>query len=265
MNFQFVDFSIVEEEGVTYSATINGKPVNLNDRFEEEGTHTIQIQAIKENGLVTSRESIFTIDNRTYSNKEIKQFTDFYFEENPKTIKWEDSIELFIHGQPTSKDLQIVNNNVKELNDLLPFEIIVKGQGEKSTLTNKMDMYFVPNHKFKDYGFTGNLAQGQYEIIGLALLTTFSEREIYGSDILIATNTTQKVRETIILHELVHALGFYGHTDDKTSILYPHATTSVTTLSDFDKNLIEILYRAEIKSSMLQHQLERVLEVRLVE
>ncbi len=45
--FQFVDFSIVEEAGVTYSATINGTPVSLNDRFEEEGTYTIKIQAMK--------------------------------------------------------------------------------------------------------------------------------------------------------------------------------------------------------------------------
>ena len=63
MSYKFVDFSIIQEEGVTYSATMNGKPVNLNDRFEQEGAHTLEVKATKENGLVASKAYTFTIDN----------------------------------------------------------------------------------------------------------------------------------------------------------------------------------------------------------
>jgi hypothetical protein len=264
INYKHVTFNLIVEKGVTYSAKINGKPFDLSNKFEQEGTHVLFVMAKKENGLSTTSRFFFTIDNRTYSKETIGRFTNFYFtNENKNIIKWMNTIELFYHGNPSSRDIQILKSHVKALNENLPIKIIVRDSVAKRNRINRIDMYFVPNYKFKDYGFRGDIISNNIEIVGLATPISYSLGELTKAQILIDTNTSQRVRESTILHELVHALGFYVHTKDKSSILYP-TDINVTRLSDFDKKIVELLYREDIEPNMSQRDVEQVLKPRII-
>ncbi|MFD1739235.1 DUF2927 domain-containing protein [Bacillus salitolerans] len=269
MNFKEVSFQLIEEKDVTYSATINGNPVDLNQKFTEEGTHTLVLKATKDNGLTSSRAYTFIIDNQTYSKETISKFLSFYFSDDIQNVyKWTEPIEIYIHGKPTAKDRSIILSQVASLNELLPIDLkVMEGKGENRTaLSNfRIDMHFVPNNRFKDFGFEGDLVTHKGEVVGLAIPTFHSVGKLYKSEILIGTNTPQSERETTIFHEFFHVLGFYAHSDERSSILYPYTDTMLTKLSDFDRKAIEILYRDDIHPNMTKKDVENVLKVRTIE
>ncbi|HCX64700.1 MAG TPA: hypothetical protein DHN33_05775 [Eubacteriaceae bacterium] len=75
--FERVNITVQEEEGVTHTATINGKPYDFNTPFEEEGEHTLKVEATKaKNNLSTEKSVDFIIDNTTYTQEEVDYFTE---------------------------------------------------------------------------------------------------------------------------------------------------------------------------------------------
>lgn len=262
--FQQVNFKLVKLDGVIYTATIDGKPFNLNESYKEEGSHKLKVIAVKDNGLSSRSEFDFRIDNRTYSKGIIDEFIQFYFDEDKKVqniLKWTDSVEVFVHGNLTSVDYDVVNSIYKKINEMLPIDFTIIENEKDSQLTNRVDIYFVPTYKFKDYGFEGEIIENNIKIIGFANPTSYSSDGITGSQVLIGTDTKQTERKTIILHEIVHSLGLYNHLEDKkTSILYPYANTNVYELSNLDEKFIEILYREDIKPKMSKREIEWALE-----
>jgi hypothetical protein len=263
-------FILEREDDVTYTITLDGKPTNLEQPVTEAGNHTIEIKAEKDNGLVQYKKVKFEIDNRTYSREAVDTFKRLLFQDGEqqetRIFKWAKTVSVFIYGTPTAEDKQALKSNFNELNKLLPIDFLVREDDWTANSNYSLKIYFVPTHKFKDYGYSGELVNGNKKIVGYTIPTKASEEGILKSNIVVGTNTEQRLRKTTIFHEIIHSLGLYGHLEDnENSILYPYNNNYVTELSEIDKKMIEILYRTEINTGMNESDIERVLKPRIIE
>ncbi|WP_221563042.1 DUF2927 domain-containing protein [Alkalihalobacillus sp. TS-13] len=267
--YKEVKFRLVKEDGVKYKVTMDGKPNDIGKAYTKEGEHTLYIQAEKENGLTSDKKVNFQIDNRTYSRNTVDTFKQLYFHNGEKSltevIKWTYYVGVYVHGKPTTQDSKVFKSYFDRLNEMLPIEFKILKNGTSNYTNHQLDIYFVPTHKFKDYGFKEDLRVGNKQVVGVAIpekVTT--DGKIITSKILVGTDTDQQLRKTTILHEITHSLGLYGHLEDtKKSILYPYNNNRITKLSEIDKKLIEILYREDIKPGMSEKDVQRVLEPRI--
>ncbi|WLD94603.1 DUF2927 domain-containing protein [Alkalihalobacillus sp. AL-G] len=263
-------FSLEKEEDVMYKVKMDDKPYDINNPVTEEGEHKLFIKAVKDNGLLAQKEVEFVIDNRTYTRKAVDTFKHFIFhseeQQDQKVLKWTKNASVYIYGNPTGQDREALESYFNRINELLPIDLLIMESDIHSTGDYSLSIFFVPSHKFKDYGFKGDLENGNKRIVGFAAPTKVSEEGILRSIIVIGTDTDQRFRKTTILHEIVHSLGLYGHfNNNEHSILYPYNNNMVTELTDMDKKMIEILYRPGIHTGMDESDVERVLKTRIKE
>lgn len=66
--------------------------------------------------------------------------------------------------------------------------------------------------------------------------------------IAIPTDLSEREQQDCLSHEFMHVLGFQGHLDDATSILYPFVDGGG--FSDHDRALLDLLYNPSITSGM---------------
>ncbi|MBM7570175.1 DUF2927 domain-containing protein [Aquibacillus albus] len=262
--YKEANFELEKEEDVTYKVKIDYEPFDISQAYTKEGTHKLYIQSIKDNGLVADRKETFEIDNRTYSRHEVDAFKKFFFhnedQEGTKFIKWSDHVGVHVYGEPTATDMKALESNLQTINQILPVDLNLR-ESQPFAGSNRINVHFVPTYQFKDYGFNEELRNNDYMVVGYAMPTLLThDDELFETKILIGTDTDQQLRKTTILHELMHALGFYGHFENNpNSILYPYTDTNLTELSSTDKKLIEILYRKDIKPGMTEAEVEQTL------
>jgi hypothetical protein len=273
--FKEVKFDLIEEENVSYEIYVNGIKVDIGSSYKEKGNHSVLIKALKNNGLTSKVEHEIEIDDRTYTKKEIDKFVDFIYEENDELglIKWMNDVEVYIDGKYSEIDRENLISYIKDINKRLPFEFeLKKGKrkveslDESELMKNAMEVYFVPNTTFKDYGFEGTIYDNGTEVIGFAHPTrVYTDGEINETKIYIDSNTSKKERSSTILHEFVHALGLYNHFEkDKESVIYPYSEYNRLKLGNSDKKMIELLYRKDVEPGMSEKELRKVLRERTI-
>jgi predicted Zn-dependent protease len=173
---------------------------------------------------------------------------------------------VYIHGEPTNEDLDQLRRYLNEINSWLPVQFEITQENKTDITSYQLNIYFVPNEQFKDYGFTEELFQEDGETIGFALPTEGNDVDgLLATTIGIDSTVNQKDRNPTILHELVHALGMYNHFEnDTSSILYPLNNQQITTLNETDKTLLDMLYRADIIPGMTE-EIRQLWKPRIVE
>jgi Protein of unknown function (DUF2927) len=270
--FQEAKFELIEEDGVTYDIKLNREPYDLSEPIQKEGMYELDIVAFKENGLVTQRTDSFIIDNQTFTKEMVDAFLSFHFAneqiEDPFIIKWiSEKVPVYIHGKPTNEDLDQLSRYLNELNAGLPVQFEIYQENKYNYTNYQLDIYFVPNEQFKDYGYTEELIQEYGETIGFALATDANDVDgLLTTTIGIDSTVNQNDRNPTILHELVHALGMYNHFEnDTSSILYPVNNQQITTLNDTDQTLLDMLYRADIIPGMTESEIRQMWKPRIVE
>ena len=270
--FQEAKLELLEDESVTYDVSLNGQPYDLREPIRDEGKYELEILAIKANGKAVQRNESFIIDNQTYNQEIVDTFLQFHFEnednEDGVLIKWMNEIvPVYVHGNPTNEDIKQVQTVLNEFNTWLPVQFEVKESTEINSTGHQIDLFFVANEQFENYGFTGKLINGNEKIIGFTLPTEANTRDgLLTTTICVDTNVSQKVRTSTILHEFVHALGMYNHfKDDQTSILYPGYIEGNISLNETDRKIIEMLYRPDILPNMTKEEIQKMWEARIVE
>ncbi|WP_171016826.1 DUF2927 domain-containing protein [Pseudalkalibacillus caeni] len=270
--FKQATFKLNKERDVNYTIMMDGKPYDIEKPVTKKGKHILSIKAVKDNGLFAQNEVKFEIDNRTYSRDTIETFKGFIFhnedrpEKDPKILKWNKTVSVYVYGKPTSTDLQVLKSYLNNLSEILPIDLIYTGNNFSVKADYSIPIIFVPTHQFKDYGLKEKLINGTNKIVGYTMPTKDSEEGLLRSNVLIGTDTSQQVRKTTILHELVHSLGLYGHfKENEKSILYPFTNNMVTDLGDIDKEIIELLYRPDILHGMDESDVDKVLAPRIKE
>lgn len=269
--FQEATFELQEEEGVTYHVKLNGKPYNLHTPIRETGEYELDILAKKENGKVAHLKETFFVDHQTFTQKDIDTFLLFHFDEDTEQemiYKWiGEVVPVYVHGNPTQEDRKQLNTFLAGFNEWLPVQFEVKGPKDINYTDYQIDVHFVPNEQFKEHGFTEELIQGNTEYIGFAMPTEGDNiKGLLKTTIGVDTDITQKVRNTALLHEFVHALGMYNHFEaDKSSILYPRTDYNVLTLNETDRKMIEMLYRKDVRPGMTKEEILKLWEPRITQ
>ncbi|MFB3170001.1 DUF2927 domain-containing protein [Neobacillus sp. 179-C4.2 HS] len=270
--FQEANIELIKEDGITYDIKLNGEPYDLSKPIQKEGMYELDIIAVKENGLVSHRTDSFIVDNQTFTQEMVEAFLSFHFDydqiEDPFIIKWiGKKVPVYIHGEPTNEDLDQLRRYLNEINSWLPVQFEITQENKTDITSFQLNIYFVPNEQFKDYGFTEELFQEDGETIGFALPTEGNDVDgLLATTIGIDSTVNQKDRNPTILHELVHALGMYNHFEhDTSSILYPLTNQQITTLNETDKTLLGMLYRLDIIPGMTEEEIRQMWKPRIVE
>ena len=167
--------------------------------------------------------------------------------------RWEQSIRIYIDGNPRDKDIDKIEQFVSELSSNVTGLPSISLTSIKSSAN--MIIYFVPQKEFKDYisGYIGsNTGIFSYYFDDSYCIT----KVIIG----VATDKTkQENRNHIIQEEIVGALGLpNNHWYSKKSILY-QGSSSVQQLSGLDWDMLNILYSPKLKTGMEQNEIHRII------
>jgi len=260
--FKSVNIGIKKVEGVSYKATIDDNEYELGYTFEEEGEHVFRIVAVKKrNNLSVKKEIPFTIDNSTYTQKEVNYFTEIAlgaeYGGSPYVKKWLSDVKVKVGGNPTPEDMDKLKEVLGQLDEMIPnIQLDIVENNEN------INMYFVPQGDFDKYipgVVKGNWAFFRYYTKG--------EGEINKAIITIGTfGSTQEDRDHFIIEEMTQALGMAKDSPRYEDSIFHETESSGASnevYSDLDKKVIEILYRRDIEIGMDKQEVLEVLNERI--
>lgn len=242
--FKQAKFTLNKEENVTYKATLNGKVVPVDQPIQQPGENMLIITATKPNGLTATREIPFSIDNRTYPEKTINQFLDYYFREDvPLLYKFTGDVAINLSGDFNEEDRKMVEMAIKEMKAFFPYRMEMVNSLTNSGYKQCIKMVFTPTDNFRTY------TVNRHDVWGVDMATLVDP--VYGiteSLVLIGTDKeiTREYRNAVILHELLHAVGLVNHIQSPQSPLFPYANKTVT-LGEKEKTYGELLYLEDVK------------------
>lgn len=169
-----------------------------------------------------------------------------------RITKWKKDIRIKIRGNPTKEDIHTLNQVIKEINELIKnikIEVVKRRENVK--------LYFVPEPRFHKYNpqYVGG------GLHGFAWVWWNSFEEIYKANILISTDTIQKIRSSTIREELTQCLGLLQDSWRYKDSIFHHYSR-MNKYSEIDKAVIELLYLDEIKPGMSKDKVKKILNRR---
>ena len=226
------------------------------------------IVSCKKEDNVIVKPQIPAIVGKTYSAMELTGFKQLVFNapggDGASVRKWR-SKEMLVYMVDTS--FTYINNEldsiIRDFNLLTSPELLLKRTTDKSAatlliyLTDKRTFSEAQPVAFASYqtlsriGFTYSFWGGDKKI----------DSAVIFNDITRPDNNTELANRYVMRHEMMHALGFFGHIklpefDD--SCLY-YVFNFVTVYSPFDKRMITLLYNPAITAGMREIELNNAL------
>lgn len=260
--YKTVKVDVIKEEGIQYEFRMDETKYELNTPIMEEGKHIFKVIATKEkNNRITEKTIPFTIDNDTYTQKEVDYFTEIAigseYGGSPYIKKWATDIRIRVGGNPTNEDLNTLSKVAEEVNEIIPtLQLSIVNKNENIAI------YFVPQGDFRKYipgAVLGNWAYFRYY--------TNDKNEINKAIITIGTfGSSQKDRDHHIREEITQALGMGNDSPKyKDSIFHENKAQSLNVAySELDKKVIKLLYRQDILAGMDKIEVLETLKNRIV-
>lgn len=166
--------------------------------------------------------------------------------------KWDKPIKYYIHlpyGTPTDKDRQVIEETCKNLNSLRNFPGISETKNKDDA-----DIFIFFSDKNTFYNMMGESIN--YEPADGAVQYFFNKSNIITNAMIgIRNDSTQEIRNSVIVEEFVNGLGLSDTYLRRDSILYQY-TSDATSPSDIDYAIIDMLYHSSIKPGMTAKQCE---------
>ena len=158
--------------------------------------------------------------------------------------KWQEPITYRIYGDPTEKDMEILLAFFDELNSIYYFPGIYEVENEEE---ENLSIYFIDRNLF-DITFgdviNNELADGAAEFW---FYTDTSE--IYKGRVGYVTETSQEIRNSVLIEEIVNVLGLSDTYIREDSIVYQYSS-DVLEPSEVDWAIIKSLYHPLIEPGM---------------
>ena len=199
-----------------------------------------------------------SVQNNTnnFTQEEINYFSEIalgaeFGDEIPVIKKWNKNIRIKIEGEPTSEDLEIINDIIVDLNELIS-GIKIKFVEKKENLTitfspesdfGSIDQNYIPTN----YGFFWALWHDDNYVI-------------YNASILVSSaDITQNERSHLIREELTQSLGLMNDSGKYIDSIFYQKWTDVTEFTEIDRAVIKLLYLKKIKPGMTKDQIIQIL------
>lgn len=180
--------------------------------------------------------------------QEIAFGNEFGSSQNRRIRKWTSAVTIRVHGDPTRRDQDTLEQVVTELNRLIgrhapqvQLILLADDAPQKASL----DIYFVPHPQFPSY--EPNYQPGN---LGFAYVN-WSQDRIYRGRILISTiDISQQERSHLIREELTQAMGLLQDSERYDDSIFYQGWTRTTQYTELDKAVIEMLYYPNVKPGM---------------
>ncbi|WP_338103148.1 DUF2927 domain-containing protein [Methanolapillus millepedarum] len=162
--------------------------------------------------------------------------------------KWMVPIRIKYEGNPTKEDIAVLNKVIKDFNKIDGFPGIKIVNKDENVL-----LIYAPQEDLPEI-------QQKYHLTNLTIdkgvCQRFSEDgEIKRAIIIIESDVDQKTKNSVVLHEIFHMIGFYGHSALNTSVIN-QIGESVPKLSAVDTLAFQMLYCPEIKIGMTYYEID---------
>lgn len=158
--------------------------------------------------------------------------------------KWQEPITYKIYGAPTEKDMEILLAFFDELNAIHYFPGIYEVADEED---EKLSIYFIDKNLF-DITF-GDVVNNE-DCDGAAEYWFYTDTcEIYQGRVGYVTETSQDIRNSVLIEEIVNVIGLSDTYMREDSIVYQYSS-DVYEPSDIDWIIIKALYHPLIKAGM---------------
>ena len=168
--------------------------------------------------------------------------------------KWVEPIRYRFFGMPTREDRAVLDVFFDQLNEIEGFPGIYPAGEEE---TENLRISFLPPDVFRS-SFSGAI-NGE-DAFGATQYWYYTDtNDIYSARIGYRTDLDQTVRNSILLEEIVNALGISDTLLREASITYQHTNENLV-LSDVDWILLRLLYHPDIHCGMDAQQCASVIE-----
>lgn len=196
-------------------------------------------------------------DVRVYSENEIEYFTEIalgaeFGDAVPVIKKWSNDIRIKINGEPTTDDLQTIDDIANDLNDLISgIKVKVVNNNENVSINFSPESDFASidsNYVPTNYGFFWALWHDDNYVI-------------YNASILISSaEITQSERSHLIREELTQSLGLMNDSNKYEDSIFYQEWTNIDNYSDADKAVIALLYNKKILPGMTKVAVLKIIE-----
>ena len=166
--------------------------------------------------------------------------------------KWTQGIEIKIHGEPTSSDLETLDGVITELNNLLG--------GIRLKLTDEaanLDLYFSPESDFP-------AIEPSYVPANLGFFRVWFDEDgaIRRGRILIASDeTSQAERSHLIREEITQSLGLFKDSWKYSDSIFYEGWTTTEEFGPLDVPAIKLLYSPRLEPGMTSNQVKGILSI----
>ncbi|MDV0446851.1 hypothetical protein MsAg5_07100 [Methanosarcinaceae archaeon Ag5] len=153
--------------------------------------------------------------------------------------KWAAPMKIKIEGDPSDKDLKALNQTIAEFNTIQGFpgmQIVNSGENIKIIYTTN-ENYETVRDQYSSGGFEKSFCD-----------FNIRNGEIYQANIIMEPGGPQGYRNSVMLHEFGHMLGFYDHVDGRTSIM--NMNNPVSSFSKTDTLALKMIYNPDIPIGM---------------
>lgn len=167
--------------------------------------------------------------------------------------KWYSPMHYRIEGEPTERDLAVLEGFLAELNAVPGFPGMQPcGEDEFENVT----FSFLDHEAF--YDAFSEILQGEDAYGGVQFWYYTDTNEIHTGRIGCRTDIPQEERDSIIPEEIINMLGITDTELREDSIVYQYSNENLS-LSDVDRVILELLYSDEIASGMTLEECETVI------
>lgn len=168
--------------------------------------------------------------------------------------KWVEPIHYRFFGEPTEEDLAVLEAFFAQLNEIESFPGMIPAEEEE---VEQLRISFLAPDVFRD---SFSSAVNGEDAFGAAQFWYYTDtNDIYAARIGYRTDLHQTVRNSILLEEIVNALGISDTLLREASITYQYSNENLV-LSDVDWILLKLLYHPEIHCGMDSLQCSAVIE-----
>ena len=168
--------------------------------------------------------------------------------------KWVAPIGFRIYGNPTEEDLAVLNDLFVQLNRIVGFPGFYTAETEGR---EHLQIHFLDADAFQE-GFS-SVVNGE-DAYGATQFWYYNQtNEIHTGRIGCRTDISQSERNSVLLEEIINALGISDTLLREDSITYQYSNDNAT-LSDVDWTLLKLLYHPDICCGMNRKQCTVVIQ-----
>lgn len=179
----------------------------------------------------------FPAEGKGDAEQALRQIKSMCFTESEILHKWSKPIRLKVKGSPGEKDIWALDKIIACFNEVPGFPGITKVESDENCT-----IVFTEPDNYAEYK---ELCEP--EEYGRSFCSAYiSQGAIQRAVIVIEPGGKQGYRNSVILHEMYHLLGFHTHTEDKNSIL--NTRGPVSGLSANDLLAFEMIYRPAVSA-----------------